>query len=154
MRSTTVVKPRLPAELLIARLAGIGDVKVIPGAPLIQDQARDLVDVSLLHAFGVAGSVAQPRGPGQQDKRLDPVRMRRREHHGRRAARQVARDHSPLAARLIQNRADVIDLLIHGRYRSAGSRIRQAHAPAAVEMSRLNDASRRRNRATDGSAHM
>jgi len=38
----------------------------------------------------------------------------------------------PLAACLVQDCADVVDLLVYGRRGAAGNRIRQAHAPVVV----------------------
>ena len=45
---------------------------------------------------------------------------------------QVARQHGPLAACLVQDRADVVDLLVHGRRGTAENGIRQADAPVVV----------------------
>jgi hypothetical protein len=88
-----------------------------------QGQLHDLVDVALIQAVWVVGSAPQPRVTAQQDERLHPLGMRRGEYQCGSAARQVAGEHSLLAACLVQDRANVIDLVVHGRHGAAGDRV-------------------------------
>jgi len=122
-----------PAEAVIGRHCRGDQLQVRPGAPGSQDRAEALVNLSLIQALRVTGICPEPRIPAHENERLDPFRMRRREHQGRRAARPVARKHGPLAARFVQDRADVVDLLVHGRRGTAGNRIRQADASVVVQ---------------------
>ena len=122
-----------PAEIVIGRHGRSDQVQVRPGAPGAQDRIGDLVNGSLIQALRVTGTRAEPRKPAQEDERLDPPRMRRREHQRRCAARPVAREHGPLTACLVQDRPDIVDLLIHGWRGTAGNRIRQSDAPVVVQ---------------------
>jgi hypothetical protein len=122
-----------PAEVVIGRYGRGDQVQVRPGAPGAQDRIEDLVNVSLIQALRVTGTGAEPRIPAQEDERFDPFRMRGREHQGGCAARPVAHKHHPLAACLVQDLPDVVDLLVHGRRGAAGNRIRQADAPVVVQ---------------------
>ena len=140
-------------KLSSAAAVGAITVQVCAGAPAAQDRIGDLVDVSLIEALRVTGTGAQPRIPAQQDERLDPPGMRRREHQGRRAARRVPQTTArwqPVSSR-IARMSSTCSSMAGAAPPGTGS---DRPAPlVSYTMSRLNDASRRRNRASDGSIH-
>ena len=121
-----------PAEAVITSHRRIGQPQVGAGAPGAQDSLGVPVDVGLRHALLISGACADPRVTAHQDERLDAFGMGGGEHQGGRAAPQHSQDHRPVAARLVENRAHVVHLLVHCGRGPARLRIRQPHAAVVV----------------------
>lgn len=122
-----------PAEILVGGHRRVGEEQVRTRAPGAQHRRGDLVRLGALYPVGVVRVLAQPGVARHEDQGFDPFGVGGRVDQGGRAAGQVSREHRPLAAGLVQDHAQVVDLLVHGRRRAAGDRIGQSRAPVVVQ---------------------